>query len=143
MKQAKWYHQLLANRYNAITRQAFDEGQEWASDTWTRSNITLSEVIAESFKAVEQTRTRKQRIRQLAFHDGVLAYAGLMADEYGLGKLECKAYQASDQMTCKCGLKWDMNDEDPPTCNYDLNYTLSECYNPNRKCRTLRPRANN
>lgn len=28
----------------------------------------------------------------------------------------CAAYQASDQMLCKCGLAWDVNDPDPPTC---------------------------
>lgn len=29
----------------------------------------------------------------------------------------CSALQMSDQMVCnKCGLRWDMNDPDPPTC---------------------------
>ena len=29
----------------------------------------------------------------------------------------CTARQESDQMVCrKCGLAWDMNDPDPPTC---------------------------
>ena len=28
----------------------------------------------------------------------------------------CKAYQASDQMVCPCGLQWDMNDPDEPEC---------------------------
>lgn len=29
---------------------------------------------------------------------------------------ECRAYQASDQMICPCGLQWDINDEEPPQC---------------------------
>lgn len=28
----------------------------------------------------------------------------------------CKARQHSDQMSCQCGLAWDMNDPDPPPC---------------------------
>lgn len=28
----------------------------------------------------------------------------------------CRAYQASDQMTCSCGLAWDVNDPEPPEC---------------------------
>lgn len=28
----------------------------------------------------------------------------------------CKARQHSDQMSCACGLAWDMNDPDPPEC---------------------------
>jgi len=28
----------------------------------------------------------------------------------------CKARQHSDQMLCECGLGWDMNDPEPPTC---------------------------
>lgn len=28
----------------------------------------------------------------------------------------CKARQHSDQMSCVCGLAWDMNDPDPPEC---------------------------
>jgi hypothetical protein len=28
----------------------------------------------------------------------------------------CRAYQASDQMICPCGLQWDVNDNDPPAC---------------------------
>lgn len=28
----------------------------------------------------------------------------------------CRAYQASDQMICPCGLQWDVNDPDPPRC---------------------------
>lgn len=28
----------------------------------------------------------------------------------------CKARQYSDQMLCKCGLAWDVNDPDPPEC---------------------------
>jgi hypothetical protein len=28
----------------------------------------------------------------------------------------CKARQHSDQMLCECGLGWDMNDPDPPSC---------------------------
>ena len=31
---------------------------------------------------------------------------------------ECEARQYSDQMMCnKCGLQWDINDDDPPLCN--------------------------
>jgi len=33
--------------------------------------------------------------------------------------MTCKAYQASDQMICQCGLQWDMNDPDPPECTSD------------------------
>lgn len=29
---------------------------------------------------------------------------------------ECMAVQASDQMLCSCGLVWDVNDPEPPTC---------------------------
>lgn len=29
---------------------------------------------------------------------------------------ECRAVQKSDQMTCECGLTWDVNDCDPPEC---------------------------
>lgn len=29
---------------------------------------------------------------------------------------KCHAYQASDQMRCKCGLAWDVNDPEPPEC---------------------------
>lgn len=29
----------------------------------------------------------------------------------------CRAYQASDQMLCRCGKQWDVNDPDPPTCD--------------------------
>lgn len=30
----------------------------------------------------------------------------------------CAARQYSDQMICdKCGLQWDINDPEPPTCN--------------------------
>ena len=29
---------------------------------------------------------------------------------------DCKAYQASDQMICPCGLQWDVNDPEPPQC---------------------------
>lgn len=28
----------------------------------------------------------------------------------------CRAYQASDQMICPCGLQWDVNDPEPPRC---------------------------
>jgi hypothetical protein len=28
----------------------------------------------------------------------------------------CKARQYSDQMQCPCGLAWDVNDPEPPTC---------------------------
>ena len=28
----------------------------------------------------------------------------------------CRAYQTSDQMMCPCGLQWDINDPDPPSC---------------------------
>lgn len=28
----------------------------------------------------------------------------------------CEAYQASDQMLCKCGRAWDVNDPEPPEC---------------------------
>jgi len=28
----------------------------------------------------------------------------------------CRAYQASDQMICPCGMQWDINDPDPPAC---------------------------
>lgn len=28
----------------------------------------------------------------------------------------CKARQHSDQMLCECGLGWDINDPEPPTC---------------------------
>jgi hypothetical protein len=32
--------------------------------------------------------------------------------------MRCLARQTSDQMTCHaCGLVWDMNDPEPPTCN--------------------------
>ncbi len=32
----------------------------------------------------------------------------------------CQARQYSDQMQCgKCGLAWDVNDEDPPECQVD------------------------
>lgn len=31
-------------------------------------------------------------------------------------KSVCKARQHSDQMLCECGLGWDMNDPDPPSC---------------------------
>lgn len=30
--------------------------------------------------------------------------------------MNCKARQHSDQMTCECGLAWDVNDPDPPEC---------------------------
>lgn len=30
--------------------------------------------------------------------------------------MKCRAYQASDQMLCPCGLAWDVNDPDPPRC---------------------------
>ena len=31
--------------------------------------------------------------------------------------IKCEARQWSDQMQCdKCGLLWDMNDQDPPQC---------------------------
>lgn len=34
-----------------------------------------------------------------------------------MSRQDCKAYQVSDQMTCPdCGLTWDMNDPEPPTC---------------------------
>lgn len=34
-----------------------------------------------------------------------------------MSKSDCKARQHSDQMVCHaCGLVWDMNDPDPPTC---------------------------
>lgn len=29
----------------------------------------------------------------------------------------CRAYQASDQMLCRCGKQWDVNDSDPPVCD--------------------------
>ena len=29
---------------------------------------------------------------------------------------QCRAKQYSDQMLCRCGLGWDMNDPDPPEC---------------------------
>lgn len=43
--------------------------------------------------------------------------------------LRCKARQTSDQMTCVCGLAWDMNDPDPPDCpKHQLaNKTLEDC----------------
>lgn len=28
----------------------------------------------------------------------------------------CKARQYSDQMSCECGLAWDVGDPDPPEC---------------------------
>lgn len=32
--------------------------------------------------------------------------------------MKCRARQCSDQMVChECGLAWDTNDPDPPTCN--------------------------
>lgn len=30
--------------------------------------------------------------------------------------MTCKARQYSDQMSCVCGLVWDVNDPDPPKC---------------------------
>lgn len=30
--------------------------------------------------------------------------------------LRCDAYQVCDQMMCKCGRQWDVNDRDEPTC---------------------------
>lgn len=31
----------------------------------------------------------------------------------------CDARQYSDQMQCPCGLAWDVNDPDPPSCPED------------------------
>lgn len=31
----------------------------------------------------------------------------------------CRARQFNDQMVCRCGLAWDMNDPDPPECRID------------------------
>lgn len=28
----------------------------------------------------------------------------------------CFAYQQSDEMACSCGMRWDVNDPDPPKC---------------------------
>ncbi len=34
--------------------------------------------------------------------------------------ITCKARQFSDQMSCdRCGLVWDLNDDDPPECKTD------------------------
>ena len=36
---------------------------------------------------------------------------------YSESRPGCKAYQMSDQKCCdRCGLVWDMNDPEPPTC---------------------------
>jgi len=29
---------------------------------------------------------------------------------------ECRPRQEGDEMTCRCGLRWDVNDPDPPVC---------------------------
>lgn len=40
-----------------------------------------------------------------------------MATKATARKYECRARQYSDQMSCHlCGLAWDVNDQDPPTC---------------------------
>lgn len=37
-------------------------------------------------------------------------------------RLECKAYQVSDQMRCeRCDLLWDINDPEPPGCRPVVN----------------------
>lgn len=33
----------------------------------------------------------------------------------------CRAYQASDQMSCVCGRTYDVNDPDPPICPVTKN----------------------
>lgn len=33
-----------------------------------------------------------------------------------MSKSNCNARQYSDQMLCRCGLAWDMNDPEPPVC---------------------------
>jgi hypothetical protein len=49
-----------------------------------------------------------------------LHIAGLLdkvkATSSGLDLKRCRAYQASDQMACPCGLGWDVNDSEPPIC---------------------------
>lgn len=33
-----------------------------------------------------------------------------------VGPIKCHARQCNDQMMCKCGLAWDVNDPEPPVC---------------------------
>lgn len=37
-------------------------------------------------------------------------------EPYAAQPLGCQARQYSDQMLCRCGRAWDMNDPDPPHC---------------------------
>ena len=40
---------------------------------------------------------------------------------------KCEARQYSDQMCCtKCGLNWDVNDEDPPACKTEAEFDLKK-----------------
>lgn len=61
---------------------------------------------------------QERRQRKLAIfkgwhlqHGGVLPAAAETA-----AAQQCKAYQVSDQMLCPCGLQWDVNDPDAPSC---------------------------
>ena len=31
--------------------------------------------------------------------------------------MTCTAYRSNDQMLCRCGLAWDVNDPEPPVCS--------------------------
>lgn len=31
--------------------------------------------------------------------------------------MACEVRQESDEMVCKCGLRWDVNDPEPPACH--------------------------
>lgn len=39
--------------------------------------------------------------------------------------MACRAYQVSDQMACSCGLRWDLNDLEPPKCAVKLAEDLA------------------
>ena len=53
----------------------------------------------------------------------IAGQSGLQADEIPvrLTPASCRAIQQSDEMHCAiCGLRWDVNDGDPPKCRRAL-----------------------
>lgn len=56
----------------------------------------------------------------------------------------CKAIQMSDQMVCnKCGVRWDVNDPEPPTCGVEQPPVQAEAPAPKQGNRAYLAFKNN
>ena len=57
-----------------------------------------------------------------------------------MSRPECKAYQMSDQKCCdRCGLVWDMNDPEPPTCLTDTQIVNNNLLKASKRFRDAMP----